>query len=58
VAHAATRHHRVVWWKREPPARGESLLREMAGWIMRIDAKVDQVIELLEDELGEEEEDA
>jgi hypothetical protein len=45
-------------WKREPPRREDPLLQDIARWIMRLDAKVDRVLDLLEDEDGQEEEDA
>jgi hypothetical protein len=46
-----------VWRKRETP-QDDALLSDVARWITRIDAKVDYVIELLEENDGEEEKDA
>lgn len=44
--------------RREAPLDPNELLRGIAQAAMRIDAKLDRVIELLEDEDGEAEEDA
>lgn len=57
LAPAVQSHHAWVWPRRERPA-DEELLRGLAAMVMRIDAKLDHVIELLGGDDGEEEVDA
>ena len=51
-------HHARVRWRREDPLDPTELLKGIAEFVMRIDAKVDRLLNLLREDDGETEDDA
>jgi hypothetical protein len=43
-------HHRAVWWRRGSAQEDDFVPPVLGRWMMRIDGKLDEVLDLLRDE--------